>query len=65
MSIEQYRKLYLDIITSTLTPVHVFGINKTLDIICLYLEDNNTKADKLVSDGTKKFIEEFSLKRQK
>lgn len=62
MSIEQYRELFLSVITPTLTPAHVFGIKKTLDIICTYLSGNNEKADKMVVSGTKKFIEELSSK---
>lgn len=60
MSIEQYRELYLGIIKPTLTPAHVFGIEKTFDIICTYLEDEHEKADKMVASGTKKFIREHS-----
>lgn len=60
MSIEQYREFFLGIITPTLTPAHVFGIEKTLDIICAYLEDKDEKANKLVASGTKKFIKEHS-----
>lgn len=64
MSIEQYRQFYIDVITPTLTPSHVFGVEKTLDIICAYLEDNSEKADRMVANGIKKFIKEYSSKRR-
>lgn len=64
MSIEQYREFYIDTITTTLTPAHVFGVRKTLDIICAYIEDNSEKADKMVASGTRKFIKEHSSKRR-
>ena len=64
MSIEQYRNFYFDNITPTLTPTHVFGIEKTLDIICTYLENNEEKANKMITNGTKKFIKEYSSKRR-
>lgn len=62
MSIEQYRAFFLDNIALTLTPAHVFGIEKTLDIVCAYLENNDEKANKMVVNGTKKFIKEHSSK---
>jgi len=64
MSLEQYKELYFSIVTPTLTPAHVFGIEKSLDIICTYLQDNHEKADKMVASGTKKFIKELSSKRR-
>ena len=64
MSIEQYRAFYLDTITLTLTPAHVFGIEKSLDIICTYLENNDEKANKMIVSGTKKFITEHSSKKR-
>lgn len=64
MSLEQYKELYRNVISPTLTPTHVFGIEKSLDIICTYLQDNHEKADKMVASGTKKFIKELSEKRR-
>lgn len=64
MSIEQYKELYFSIVTPTLTPAHVFGIEKSLDIICTYLQGNHEKADKMVASSTKKFIKELSSKRR-
>lgn len=53
MSIDEYRNFYVDTITPTLTPAHVFGVRKTLDIICAYMEGDIEKADKMVANGTK------------
>jgi len=64
MSIEQYRDFYFDNIALTLTPAHVFGLEKTIDIICTYLENNDEKAEKMITNGTKKFIKEHSSKRR-
>lgn len=64
MSIDEYRNFYVDTITPTLTPAHVFGVRKTLDIICAYMEGDIEKADKMVANGTKKFIKEHSSKRR-
>ena len=64
MSLEQYKELYRNVVSPTLTPAHVFGIEKSLDIICTYLQDNHEKADKMVTSGTKKFIKELSAKRR-
>lgn len=63
MTLEQFKELYRNVVTPTLTPAHVFGIEKTLDIICAYLQDNHEKANQMVTSGTKKFIREFSQKR--
>jgi hypothetical protein len=63
MSIEQYKELYLSIITPTLTPAHVFGKEKTLDIICTYLDGQSEKADKMVASGIQKFKKELFSKQ--
>lgn len=63
ITLEQFKELYRNVVAPTLTPVHVFGIEKTLDILCAYLQDNHEKANKMVASGTKKFIKEFSQKR--
>lgn len=60
MSIEQYKEFFLEIVDTTLTPTHVFGVNGTLEIVCTYLDGNTEKADKMVNNGAKKFIHEHS-----
>ena len=64
MSIEQYRDFYFDNIEPDLISVHVFGIDKSLDIICAYLENDDEKANKMIANGKEIFIKEYSSKRR-
>lgn len=64
MSIEQYRDFYFDNIEPDLISVHVFGIDKSLDIICAYLENDGEKANKMIANGKEIFIKEYSSKRR-
>lgn len=59
MDIPTFRTRFKENIDLTLTPAHIFGIDKSLEIICLYLEGNSKKAEKEIENGTKKFILSF------
>ncbi|MCM1235827.1 MAG: hypothetical protein NC489_37520 [Ruminococcus flavefaciens] len=64
IDLEQYRESYRRNVSPTLTPEHIFGIEKSLNIICTYLDGDNERADKMVETGTKKYIKEHSIKRR-
>ncbi len=63
MDISLFKIRYKEVIDETLTPIHVFGVDKSLEIICLYLEDNTEKAEKEMEQGIKKF--QSTLKKYK
>lgn len=55
-SIENYKEFFLEIIDTSLTPIHLFSIKDCLDIICLYLEDKDDIAQKKINKGKKLFM---------
>lgn len=59
MDIPSFQTRFKKNIDSTLTPAHIFGVDKSLEIICLYLEGNSEKADKEIEKGKKKFISAY------
>lgn len=63
IDLDEYKKLFKKYICINLTPAHVFGIEKSLEIICSYLDGDYEKADKIVLNETKKYIKDFSAKK--
>jgi len=59
-SIQDYRDAFMDIIETTMVPVHLFSVKDCLDIICLYLEGNSDKAEMKIRSGVKKYISSHS-----
>ena len=64
IDLEQYKKLYRETVSPTITPTHILGMKKSLEIICTYLCEDSEKADRMVENGTKKYIKEHSIKRR-
>lgn len=60
MTLEDYKTLYRSKVDVRMTPDHVFGLEKSLEIICEYLNGNQEKADKMIKQGVKKFIAEIN-----
>lgn len=56
IDIPSFQIIFKEKIDSTMTPAHIFGVDKSLEIICLYLEGNSEKADKEIEKGTKIFM---------
>lgn len=64
MNISSFQNRYRENIDLSLTPAHIFGVDKSLEIICLYLEGNSEKAEKEIEKGTKKFMSNFKNYRR-
>lgn len=54
--ISNYKAYFNDTITASLTPAHVFGIEKSLEIICAYLEGNEQRGERLLKSGVRNFM---------
>lgn len=55
MDIEEYKQIFVQTVKESMTPFHVYGVNGTLKIICLYLNDEPQKAEKELAAGAKKY----------
>lgn len=56
MELSAYKEQFKQTINPTITPIHLYGIDDTLEIICLYLTDKPEKAEKKIRSGAKKYI---------
>lgn len=56
MDIPAYSERFPQTINPTLTPLHLYGVEGALDIICLFLADEPEKAEKKIRSGAKKYI---------
>lgn len=60
MNISTYQIVFKETITPALTPDHIFGIDKSLEIICLYLTGESKKAEEVIEQGTQEYISRYS-----
>lgn len=56
MELSIYKNLFKQTINPTMTPIHLYGIDGALEIICLYLTDKPDKAEKKIRSGAKKYV---------
>lgn len=60
MDIASYQERFRQTIKPTMTPIHIYGLEGALEIICLYLNDKSEKAEKEIRNGVKKYIANHS-----
>jgi hypothetical protein len=61
MDIPAYKTLFRQVIDTTMTPTHLYGIEGTIEIICLYLNNEPKKAEEKIKIGTKEYISDKKI----